>query len=638
MNFVQRLSLVGLLAGTPSKPAMAESPQTEAVQKHSIEMPDSDIHANAETTATELQEKGRTGLEELMVTGFVSQEQVTRITNAATNLDSASIEHELALIEAQAGTHDSVHEATEGGHNTEFNKLTLLMSYIALLWFAAMIVGCLRGNEVSFIKHHSVFVLGLIAMATQAPGHVLLNVAEGVAAFTAIMTISRGARGITNKVDFNQVSDEEAKTLLVWLGPLASLITTPAFATIMSPLRDRLMKKSDKYRGMHSAANTDGGAFIGDFPFLYVWMQKGITAGIAWQAGVMAPIMLFNKLWQAVQFKVGPMTSWKHKDLLWKAIKGFRFEPKRLTEAHDIRNEEMKMLDEFLIHVRKNLSSMREELGPEVYKAVDVFLEAESVDLSDKGTANLPEGGPEMARMQQLQNEIETVLSDDETQVHFATIVAVLRRALADGKITATELEDFEHAAHLEDLVKDVPGLRGTIHDLNLKADGVFQRICEKLKFSHNEAEIGRVFTAQALAIGLLIPAISHILSNVPVLTEVVGSITTGTADNYAACALTWATDNAKAVAISIVLGASTIFGNMANLNWLGKDANFKESVLQSRHLIPVMAFMFPYLNDVNVFTCLGVGGVAGAMSLTLEKILETLEAQKLMKKTADAH
>ena len=389
---------------------------------------------------------------------------------------------------------------------------------------------------------------------------------------------------------------------------------------------------------MHSAANTDGGAFIGDFPFLYVWMQKGITAGIAWQAGVMAPIMLFNKLWQAVQFKVGPMTSWKHKDLLWKAIKGFRFEPKRLTEAHDIRNEEMKMLDEFLIHVRKNLSSMREELGPEVYKAVDVFLEAESVDLSDKGTANLPEGGPEMARMQQLQNEIETVLSDDETQVHFATIVAVLRRALADGKITATELEDFEHAAHLEDLVKDVPGLRGTIHDLNLKADGVFQRICEKLKFSHNEAEIGRVFTAQALAIGLLIPAISHILSNVPVLTEVVGSITTGTADNYAACALTWATDNAKAVAISIVLGASTIFGNMANLNWLGKDANFKESVLQSRHLIPVMAFMFPYLNDVNVFTCLGVGGVAGAMSLTLEKILETLEAQKLMKKTADAH
>lgn len=558
------------------------------------------VEQNAAKHADEMEKEAGSIFQGLLAVGIISSAQATELVSAAEQGDEGKTE---AVIQ----------EINEAGHN-DFNTTTLVISAIALLWFANMIRGCLKGKEISFIKHHTPFIMGLAAMATQAPGHVAHGLIESAGAFVAILVISRFSRGITNKVDFSQLTDEQARTALVVLGPLGSLITTPAISTVLAPLRERLKTDRDKYIAMHGVSNVDGGVAIGDFPFLYVWMQKGVVPGTLWQAELMLPIMAFHKMMQSLYLKVGPAQVIAHREVLYKMIKGFSFDYSRLKDSHDIKAEELALMQKFLAHIKTEIDRLKNELPPEVVAVVDELMSSQDPLKQDLAEghgegAETADSSEQLARLEALQAEVEQVIADPK---NITEAVTTLRNAMADGRITREELERFHEAGHLDEIVKKVPGFQGVIKDLEHKANHIYANLCEKLKFSQNEAEIGRVFTAQALAIGLLIPAVAGVLQNAPMLTEPITLSTSATADNYAATAITWATHNSKALSLSIIAGALTIFGNMADLNFLGKDANLMKSVGFARYMIPTVTFAVMAVNDAGLGLS-AVGGLAAA-------------------------
>lgn len=591
------------LTGTPTSVHQQPHPSAQNAageekgeQKEGIQP----VEAQAAEHADKMEKEASGIFQALLAENLINSAQATELVRAAKEGD-------------EAATDRIIEEVSESGHE-DFNKLTLLISAVALLWFANMIRGCLKGKEISFIQHHIPFVVGLAAMATQAPGHVAHGLQESAAAFVVILVISRVSRGITNKIDFTQLSEEQAKTVLVAIGPLASLITTPAASTVLAPLKDRLTSEREKYIAMHGVSNVDGGLAIGDFPFFYVWMQKGVLAGSLWQAELMFPIMFFHKLMQAIYLKVGPAQIWKHKATLLGIVKGFSFDASRLTDSHDIHSEEVVVMRKFLEHVKKELARLKAELPTEVVTEVEKLIESQEPALEDmalghgEGTGT-QDSSEQLARLEALQREIEEVISDPK---NISEALNVLQHAMSDGRITREELDRFKEAGHLHEIVKKLPGFKGLVKELESSANNLYARICEKLKFSHNEMEIGRVFTAQALAIGLLIPAVAGVLHAAPGLTEPVTILTSGTADNYAATAITWATHNAKALSLSILAGALTIFGNMANLNFLGKDAHLMASIVNARFMFPTLTFAVMATNDVNIGVS-AVGGLAVA-------------------------
>ncbi len=595
---------------------------------------DTYLSGKLESTLSSLTESADSILSTILASGFITTAEAREIETAAANGDADALNGVIQSASEKAG------ESKDG-----YNNLTLLISLISLLWFANMIRGCIQGKPVSFIKHHLPFVVGLLAMSTQIPQEVLHGLMESLVAFVAIMGISRAARGVTTKVDFSQLTEEQAQTVLVTLGPLASLITTPALATIFAPLGEKLSTR-DRYIAMHSLANVDGGVNVGDFPFLWVWMQKGIVEGAIWQAKLMLPIMLFNKIMQAIFFKVGPAKIWKHKGLIWNVIKGFNFDKKRLTKSHEIVAEETALLREFLEYVRTNIGQLEHEVGPEAVAAINTLIEKESAvaEQADEAEAKdeagseggLSEKEQQLKRFKMLEGELAEVLEDKEFLAkHVREAVVVLRRALNDGKITREELAAFHMGHQIDQLQKKVPGLGGVVKNLEIAADQKYAKICEKLKFSHNEVEIGRVFTAQALAVGVLVPVISTFLENVPAATEAVANVTSAIADNYAATAITWVSSNAKALSFSILAGTLTIYGNMANLNFLGKNANFMESVKYARYMLPTLLFAWMMTNPEKVqgltenptalAASLGTVGVMGLAYRFRDRILAML-------------
>lgn len=565
--------------GLSSMPNELPSAPVHTVQTQKLDT--LDTHQQYEKTAYAVIKQGETVLADLLASGFIAPAEAAEIVDAARNLDQGKM-HE--LVENASSKHSS-------NEHEPYNNLTLLISAISLLWFGNMIIGCIKGQPVSFIKHHVPFVAGLLAMHTQIPHEIQHSLVESVIAFAMIMGISRTARGVTNKVDLHDLDEEQAKTVLLVWGPIASLITTPAMSTIFAPLRTKLEEK-DKYIAMHAVSNVDGAAGIGDFPFLYVWLKKGALEGTIWQAKLMLPIMAFHKIVQAVYFKVGPNTVWKHRELLWKVVTGFRFEGKRLGESHDIVSEETALLQEFLEYIQGRIGELEAEIGIEGVQTIEALLEDEEKAMADLPEDSENDSSTQLEEYKILEKELTAVLADPTfLKDHVGEAVSILRQALADEVLTKAELQQFHNAHHAEALVQKVPGLRGWIRKQEIVADQLYSKISDKLNFSHNEVEIGKVFTAQALAIGLLVPVISTILGHVPQATELVTTMTSSTADNYAATAITWATNNAKSLSFAILAGSLTIYGNMADLNFLGKDANFKKSVQYAKYMLPTLGF-----------------------------------------------
>lgn len=222
--------------------------------------------------------------------------------------------------------HSQLQQKEAGSENSkDHNTLVMILSILALAWFSRMIVDSIKGKHISFIKHHGVFAAIAAVMATQIPHDIAHGLVESVVATLAILGISRLARGIYIKTDLSQLSDEEAKHVLWALGPLASIITTPAAATIFADLGKKLTHDKDKYQAMQSIGNVDGALFIGDFPFLYNWMQNGIGKGILWQGKIMLPILIFHKIFQAISRKISPASVWKHRTIITEIVKNFRF-------------------------------------------------------------------------------------------------------------------------------------------------------------------------------------------------------------------------------------------------------------------------------------------------------------------------
>ncbi len=124
-------------------------------------------------------------------------------------------------------------------------------------------------------------------------------------------------------------------------------------------------------------------------------------------------------------------------------------------------------------------------------------------------------------------------------------------------------------------------------------------------------------------------------MENVPAATEAVANVTSAIADNYAATAITWVSSNAKALSFSILAGTLTIYGNMANLNFLGKNANFMESVKYARYMLPTLLFAWMMTNPEKVqgltenptalAASLGTVGVMGLAYRFRDRILAML-------------
>ncbi|MEK7146585.1 MAG: hypothetical protein AAB802_05415, partial [Patescibacteria group bacterium] len=484
------------------------------------------------------------------------------------------------------------------------NKMVLFISFLGLAYFANMMYRCARHNEsISFLRHHMVFVGGLLAMSTQMPHEIAHGLQESLIAFGAVMGITRVSRGLVSKgVDFDTVSDEEAKALIFTLGWAGSLVNSLSTSTALAPLANRLDRNEDRYIAMQNIGNIDGGIGLGAFQGLVAVNKLGLTQGPLFQAGLMIPVMLAQKLTQAVLWRPNLI---KHAPLILRAVRGMRYDVKELGSTYTEKHEEH-MLHEIVDELKADLARIRGELGDDYTVILDIIDEGQkeiSQAFIDDIERERAEGGPGMdeAKMNgveqyqaktELAKELEDYLHGPEGRTDAAAVTEVVLAAMRDGQVTKEEILATKSAADLDALIKG-KAPKNLIDQVTVG----YERFLDRIAASHNEREIMRVFTVQAMAVPLLIPAVETMLHAAPALTEVFTAMTTAFADNYAAAAMTWGVDSAKALAVAIALGGATIYGNMPNLNFLGKNANLMDSIKASRYLLPVVGFLALYLN-----------------------------------------
>lgn len=544
----------------------------------------------------------------------ISPQLKDTITNAITSNNPDTIADTIQAITEHIGDHSN-HGESHGNQT-----MIMILSLLTTVWFAWMIVWAARWKPISFVRHHAIFAWLTAIMATQMPHEILHWLIESAIAFVAIFGITRLSRWITNKVDFEKLDGEEAKTVLWFLWPIASIITTPAAAWVFAKMKNN-MNEDEKYISMQTLGNVDGWIAIGDFPFLYNWMKNGPWMGTLRQTGVMWPIMIFHKLYQAILRKVWPKKLVKARPQIMQILKWFRFDKTRLGHSASIDAEELAQAKEFLEYLKwrvkeiKDLDSHHHKLLDEVIGQTDkeIWEQIVSAQIPWNDLWFSVEGMDHIKTVDDFQNlekftqELENVLTHPETSKDISIIVEEVRRAISDGHISPEEVQQFMHGdySNTNTVVAKLPWLQWAIEKLEQRVDGIFNILMRKLYANHNEVEISRVFTAQALAISLLIPAFSSLLSTVPEALEWLDAGFSSVADNYAATAVTWVADNAKSIAFAILWWALSIYGNMANLNFLGKDGNFAKSLKMAKYMIPTLMFTYGRFNSdkvINMF------------------------------------
>ena len=531
----------------------------------------------------------------LMSNHTITREEGGEILNIIESKDPEQIQQKIESL-----TDSLDHEAWHESHGNK--TIIILLSILATARFASMIIGSARGKPISFIKHHAVFAWLTAIMATQMPHEIMHGLIESAVAFAAIFGITRLSRGITNKVDFEKLDAEEAKTALWLLGPIASLITTPAAASVFAKMRKK-MSEDDKHIAMHAVGNIDGGVLRGDFPFLYNRMKNGIVQWAIWQAWVMAPIMLFHKLYQWWLWKIGPKKIAKSLPQIRQIVKWFRFDRKRLGHSASLEGEEIAQAHEFLAYLKEKIKSDSTIDAWDREEIIDSTGEIEEElwlnnDDTDNRTNEDTESTAWAENRQNLENfatSLEDLLTNPETSKDIAVIVAEVRRALADWHISREELEQFMHGDHPSEdhIITKIPWFKWIIARMEARVDGIFNKIMKKIHANHNEVEVSRVFTVQALAISLLIPVFTVLLKEAPWALEWLDAGFSSAADNYAATAVTWIADNAKSIIFAILGWTLSIFGNMSNLNFLGKDGDFKTSLRMAKRMAPTLMFAY---------------------------------------------
>lgn len=504
-----------------------------------------------------------------------------------------------------AWTMDEVmQEIQSNWEHHEWNQaLVMILSVLATAWFWMMIVWAAKWKTISFVKHHAVFAALTLIMWTQMPHEIMHWLIESLVAFLAIFGIVRGARWITNIVNMEDLDSEQTKAVLWLLWPIASIITTPAAAWIFAPLRKNL-KEDDQYVAMQTVGNMDWAVGIGDFPFIYNFMKNWIAHWAVWQLGVMWPVMLFHKIYQWLLRKISPQKLRSARPQIWNILKWFRFDKSRLWASTSIAGEELEQAQQFLAFL-KNKLQLIEALSNEEKNIMFEAISNEEHDLwVDIPWIEHIKNGDDIQNLQTFTDELENMLSSPDAQKDIAVIVEETRRAMIDGHISREELEQFIHISHDSHAITDLSGKIGfsqIISKREHEVDNVFNKLMCSIHANHNEVEIARVFTAQALAISLLIPSFSVLLESVPQLLEGADAWFSSVADNYAATAVTRTADNAKAIAFAIIWWALSIYGNMANLNFMGNDGNFKKSLIMAKYVLPTLLFAYWWFNSEKI-------------------------------------
>jgi len=400
------------------------------------------------------------------------------LTNCVTVAQDSAVPAGAEKIETTGDNLESeTSDSDHGAHGPEQMKPMLLLGTIAVAVFTFMIwASVVWKHKISF-WYHGIFI-GLICWGyTINPEHFIHELTFSGIAVVAILGIVRVARGVKNVVDFSELSLEQTKAVIWALGPVASLITTPAAGTTLKQLRSNLPTSRDKCIAMHWLCNVGGGVGVGDFPFLFVWMTfaaamgpSGIWAATLWQMKVMIPVMIFHMfVMMPIIWEIRPRMIWRNIGTILRVAKGFRYDWKLCFEFEEIEEE---------------------------------------------------------------------------------------------------------------------------------SKDTIFGRFVHFIHASEEEAEVKRVFTAQALAIGLLVPfAICASAWMLQVTGHVQGPATGSTAimtmfaDNYAATATFWTVDNIIALMMAIVMGAAFLYGNMANLSFLGNTITKAETLKHGVLVWPTAAF-----------------------------------------------
>lgn len=489
-----------------------------------------------------------------------------------------------------------IHDEWSEHHGNQ--TLIMILSLLATAWFAYMIVWAARSQPISFLKHHAVFAGLTIAMATQMPHEIMHGLIESGIAFVAIMGITRVSRWIINKVDFSQLEWEDAKTALWFLWPLASIITTPAAASVFAKMREK-MTTDEKYIAMQTIGNVDGWIGIGDFPFLYNWMKNWIIPGTIRQAWVMLPTMVFHKLYQALLWKIWPKKIKNAWPVIRNIFKWFRFDFKRLGHSASIEGEERVELQELLHELQKQIEETTDIDTDE--KAIIQDVIAGMITEGTDGEESIDNPNKNTDIMGQYASALEDILQDPKSWETIWSILNMVQRAITSDGISQSELNELRSAIANNDtatMQEKIPGLKWLFKKLEDTIEWWFSTIMGKIHASHNEVEIWKVFTAQALAISLLVPAFSALLKRAPAMLEPLDAWFSSVADNYAATAVTWMADNAKSLSFAILGWALSLFGNMANLNFLGKDGSFLTSLKMAKYMIPTLMFAYWYFNS----------------------------------------
>ncbi len=550
---------------------------------------DNSAEAQIDTTRTKLEEQAQSATteadkmaEQLIAGGILTSEELTQLKTLMDSDDEAGIHK---FIEDHAPK-----AASEGEEGSK--QFILLLSFLGLAYFANMMFRCAKdGAPISFLKHHLPFAAGLLAMGTQLPHEIIHGLIESGVAFVAVMGITRLSRGVTNKVDFNEFNEDQAKAVIFSLGWFGSIFNSLTTSTVLAPLAGKL-KKKDRYIAVQNLANIDGGVFGGAFPGLVAINKLGMTNGPLFQLGLMAPIMLFQKIYQGILWRPNLI---KHAGLIRDVLFGMSYDGALLghknTEIH-----ERHLVEEIVADLKDKIAGLREELGPDYNEVLTAIDEGQTAilsrDLKGQDSAGKVD---EYTATQEAKAELEGYLANPEFAQFMGTIAVTILEAMHNGHITKDEVLALKNTGDLDRLHHKLKAHqpKGAEEQVNT----AFARFGKVIAASHNEMEIMRVFTVQVLAVPLLIPAVGTMLHNFPVLTETFTGLTTAFADNYAACAMTWEVDPAKALAVAICFGGATIYGNMPNLNFLGKDANLMDSIKAAKYLIPTAAALVAYLN-----------------------------------------
>ena len=605
-----------LTLGTAPNPTEAGTP-IEPLPGDNIEVVDANLPVEAERESTstdvektletpeqaaaraDLETKASQGLEaaaemELQVldTGAMSVEQVAQFKEMAERDDESGI---MALISSLAGALEGQAMASEGGEHgesQESNGLILAISFISLFYFSRMMYRAARYNEpISFLNHHLAFAVGLVGMATQMPEEIMHGLIESGVAFAAIMGVTRISRGVINKVNLGELEEEQAKAVMYVFGMFGNIINPLATGTILSPLMRR-MKVNDRYIAVQNVSNIDGGFLpvLGGFPGIVALNKLGFAEGLLFQIGVMTPIILFQKLWQLYLWRPKFI---KHAGIIWDIFRGMRFDTGMLWSKYT-KHHEKEVVREIAEEFKGKLEAIKAQLGDEyseILQAIDESTNAVVTEIAPEDESKVEE----YRVTQEAKKLLEEYMRDPNSEERMGSIVSVLLRAIRDGVIKREELLELRTAGGLQ-------GIYGKIKNrvpqgLTAQIDQAFATFCGWIHASHNEAEIMRIFTVQAMTVPLLIPGTTLVLGALPRLKECTTGGMTLFADNYAATAVHWDIDAPTALAVSICLGGGTIYGGMPNLNLLGRYANLGESIKAAKYLIPTAIFLLAYLN-----------------------------------------